>query len=229
VGRLETWLSGYLGRWPPRRAVDVVASPRRVEAGWDGRVRAVVGVEAPDLGVVLSVPPDLVDAVRRLGDDWRDPAYTAGLNALVVPPERPPHVLDASAVFRWTERPAQLPDLGEWVAPTDPRVPEWLRPFNGGVLVAWADDGGYLAGVGIKRHDEAGEEIAVGTEPAARGRGLARRLVATAARATLGRGAISLYLHEGDNLASAHVADAAGFPDLGWHSVGFWPVAEAFG
>jgi hypothetical protein len=29
-----------------------------------------------------------------------------------------------------------LPPVGEWVERDDPRLPPWLRPFNGGVLAA---------------------------------------------------------------------------------------------
>ena len=78
----------------------------------------------------------------------------------------------------------------------------------------------YLAGVGIKRHDQYGHELSVGTEPEARGRGLARRLVAQAARRVLDEGAVPTYQHAFDNVASARVAQAAGFPDRGWTSMG---------
>jgi predicted GNAT family acetyltransferase len=84
----------------------------------------------------------------------------------------------------------------------------------------------YVAGVGLKRHDDAGREIAVGTEEAARGRGLARRLVAQAARRVLDEGAVPTYLHAPDNIASAKAADAAGFPDRGWSVIGFFPTGS---
>jgi len=41
--------------------------------------------------------------------------------------------------------------------------------------------------------------------------------VAQAARRVLADGAVPTYLHAFDNEASARVADAAGFPDRGWH------------
>jgi hypothetical protein len=53
-----------------------------------------------------------------------------------------------------------------------------LKPFSGEVLLA-LEDGRYVAGVGLKRQDPSGEEIAVGT-----------------------------YLHPPDNVASARVAEA---------------------
>jgi predicted GNAT family acetyltransferase len=84
------------------------------------------------------------------------------------------------------------------------------------------ESGAYLAGVGLKHHDRYGQEIAVGTEPAARGQGLARRLVAQAARRVLDEGAVATYQHDPANIASSRVADAAGFPDRGWRSYGMW-------
>ena len=113
--------------------------------------------------------------------------------------------------------PADLPDAGTWIAADDPSVPEWLWPFGGEVLVAVDPaTGEHLSGVGVKRHDAFGHELAVVTRPAAEGRGLGRRLVAQAARRVLDEGAVPTYLHAVDNHASAHLATAAGFPDLGW-------------
>jgi GNAT superfamily N-acetyltransferase len=126
-------------------------------------------------------------------------------------------------VYRWSTAPTPGPDDGVWLPVTDPRVPSWLHPFGGEVLVA-LDDDRYVAGVGIKNHDRYGREIAVGTAESARGRGIARRLVAQAARRILAEGSVPTYLHDPRNVASAKVADAAGFPDRGWQVVGFFEV-----
>jgi ribosomal protein S18 acetylase RimI-like enzyme len=187
----------------------VVGYQGRDEPGWDGRVRPVLGVSAPELGGVLSVPPAL------------DGMAVDGIGAAL---GRPGAVL-YEAAFRWCEAvPPTLADAdeGQWVDPADPRVPPWLKPFNGGVLIAVDDHDRYLAGVGVKRHDHFGHELSVGTEPAAQGRGLARRLVAQAARRVMADGAVPTYLHAFSNVASAKVAEAAGFPDRGWkvHGMG---------
>jgi GNAT superfamily N-acetyltransferase len=216
VRHLQEWL----GRWPGEGPIDVVGSPRREQPGWDGRIFPVIGVHSPDSGV-LSVRPVDAAAVRDgLGDHktWDDL-----LPAL-------PHLLGRSdrfvysGVFRYCDRPispADLPDAGDWIAAEHPSVPEWLRPFGHEVLITWdPDTGAYLAGVGIKHHDRYGQEIAVGTEEAARGKGLARRLVAQATRRILDEGSVATYQHDPANHASAHVADAAGFPDRGWRSAG---------
>jgi GNAT superfamily N-acetyltransferase len=214
--RLRRHLASYLGRWPAESRFDVVGSLQRTRPGWDGLVAAVVGVRTPTTGV-LSVPPDAAEAVRAKADhrDWT--ALAAELPSLVGMAQTRTYV----GAYRWCEQPSPLPDAGVWVPPDSPGMPEWLFPFGSDVLVALdPDTGAYLAGVGLKRHDEWGIELAVGTEPEVRGRGLARRLVAQAARRVIDEGGIPTYQHAPDNVASARVADAAGFPDLGWTSIG---------
>jgi ribosomal protein S18 acetylase RimI-like enzyme len=193
----------------------VVGSAQRERPGWDGRVYPVVGVSNAESGV-LSVPPGHLDAARALANGSPDRLLT-GLPAVI----GRPRAVVYQGVFRWTVDPAPLPDAGVWVPADDPVVPDWLRVFGGEVLLALdLGSGGYLAGVGIKRHDRYGQELSVGTAPEARGRGLARRLVAQAARRIVDGGAVATYLHDPANLASARVADAAGFPDRGWLVLG---------
>jgi RimJ/RimL family protein N-acetyltransferase len=164
----------------------------------------VIGVESPG-GTIVSVAPARVDAL----------AQYATVDDLF--PHLGAHAF--RAVFRWSDSPTDLPALGDWVPATDSRLPDWLRPFGGEVLVAFGEDGRYVAGVGLKRHDDSGHELSVGTEPEARGHGLARRLVVTAARRVLDEGRVATYLHDPENHASAAVADASGFPDLGWRLI----------
>jgi len=214
---LVNHLASWLGRWPPARQLEVVGSLARVAPGWDGAAHPVLGVASAASGV-LSVPPELVAAVTAVFARGEDLA-TAGpaIPALAGYPDRGWY----NAVFRWSDAPARLADTGQWLPVTHPAVPPWLRPFGGDVLLALdSDDGTYLAGVGIKRHDAYGHELSVGTVAAARGRGLARRLVAQAARRVLDEGALPTYLHAADNVASARVAEAAGFPARGWTSFG---------
>jgi GNAT superfamily N-acetyltransferase len=211
--RLADFLVGYLGAWTDEEGLTVVGSDVRTRPGWDGTVRDVVGVATPR-GGVLSVRPPVADAVRAAVTSWDD-----------VPGKLPaaldrPDAMVFSGVFRWTTAPADLPDAGEWVPALDPRVPPWLHPFGGEVLVTFDEHGRYAAGVGIKRHNSAGLEISVGTEEAHRGRGLATRLVAQAARWILARGAVPIYLHDPANIASDRTARGAGFPDLGWRIIG---------
>nr|WP_231921257.1 GNAT family N-acetyltransferase [Micromonospora auratinigra] len=216
--RLFLHLATWLGQWPAGPGLHVVRSHRRARPAWDGRLRPAIAVASPGC-TVLSVAPDRVEAVRELADKSVEDLLAA-LPAVVGMPEYATH----AGAFRWSTAPAPLPDAGEWIASTAPGLPSWLRLFDTDVLVVSDDDGRYLAGVGIKRHDAYGHELAVGTVPAARGRGLARRLVAQAARRVLDEGAIPTYLHNHGNAASARVAEAAGFPDRGWTSFGAFPA-----
>ncbi|MFI7609175.1 GNAT family N-acetyltransferase [Micromonospora sp. NPDC049366] len=216
--RLHLHLATWLGQWPAGPGLHVVASWRRARPAWDGRLRPAIAVDTGH-SAVLSVPPERAEAVRALTAQPVEQLIPA-LPAAVGLPDWPTH----DGAFRWTLAPAPLTDVGQWSPPTSPDLPAWLRLFDREVLVVRDADGRYLAGVGIKRHDAHGHELAVGTAPAARGRGLARRLVAQAARRVLDEGAVPTYLHDRRNLASARVAEAAGFPDRGWRSFGVYPA-----
>lgn len=193
-----------------------MGSDARTRPGWDGRVYPVVGVSTPD-GSVLSVPPGRAEAAAMTAADCADVGHLVA---------RLPDVMGGGhgflGVFRWSVAPTPLDDAGIWVPWDDPRVPEWLHPFGHEVLVA-VRDGEVVAGVGMKHHDRYGRELAVVTEPAAQSQGLGRRLVAQAARRVLGDGAVPTYLHAQANIASARVAEAAGFPDSGWGIIGWSP------
>ncbi|MER7007104.1 GNAT family N-acetyltransferase [Dactylosporangium sp. NPDC000555] len=214
---LDRFLRAWLGSWPSPGGLVVVGSPLREKPRWDGGEQRALGVTDAAGNGVLSVPPAARDAVARLvagtAPGELEAALGAALPALVGRPEQ--HCF--TGVFRWSEAPADLPDAGEWEPADRSGLPDWLRPFPGEVLVAREPGTGeYLAGVGLKPHDATGIEISVGTEERARGQGLARRLVARAARRIVGAGAVPIYLHDPANTASAHVAVASGFPDPGW-------------
>jgi GNAT superfamily N-acetyltransferase len=211
--RLRDFLVAYLGDWPDKDRLTVVGAPVRLRPGWDGQVRDVLGVADGEAGV-LSVPPASEAAVRDAVRTWED-VHTKLPKAVGRPKTRV-----FAGMFRWTTKPADLPDAGIWVHYADPRVPEWLKPFGGEALIAFDPAGAYAAGVGIKRHNPAGMEISVGTEEAHRGKGLASRLVAQASRRILAAGAVPIYLHDPANVGSDRTALRAGFPDEGWKIVG---------
>ena len=221
--RLTLHLRSWVGTWPPpSRGVHVVGDPARLEPTWDGSVRSLQGVGTPD-GTVISVPPDAAHLVREaIGDDVDRPGLGDELGAIL---GVGPAAFGAGVFRTTTDVDPDIADLGEWFEHHTDQLPEWLAPFNGPRLVVFDDDGRPLAGVGIKVHDDHGQELSVVTEEAARGLGLARRLVATAARRIIADGAIPTYLHAPDNTASARVADAVGFADGGWKVYGLWPRA----
>ena len=211
--RIAAHLTHRLGSWPPQQGIQIVGSALRDLPEWDGIVRPVLGVGTPE-GTVISVPVPVVEsaqALARLGFDQ----LSEGIGALFNQPNLTLGVND----FRYLRELVTFEPLGEWVAADDPRVPSWLRPFDGGVLIACDDADHYMAGVGLKLHDEYASEIAVGTEVEFRGRGLARRLVATAARHLVEEGKTATYEHVRSNLRSGAVAVAAGFSDSGWTTI----------
>lgn len=211
--RLRDFLVAWLGDWPDKDHLTVVGTPIRKQPGWDGQIHEVLGVSDGE-GGVLSVPPDAEAAVRDAVRTW-DEMRTRLPKAMGRPKARV-----YAGKFRWTVKPAELEDAGQWVSYEDPRVPGWLKPFGGQALIAFDDHGAYAAGVGIKRHNAAGMEISVGTEEAHRGKGLASRLVAQAARWILAEGAVPIYLHDPANIGSDKTALKAGFPDEGWKIIG---------
>ena len=210
--RLNRHLRSWLGAWPPVGEVTVVGSVRRTEPCWDGALRPLAGITTPE-GTVISVAPDRLEAVRALGTDLEK--VVDGLPEALGQPGG----VVGRGVYRFAVSPPPVDPIGEWVPADDPAVPGWLRPFGGEVLVV-REDGQYVAGLGIKRHDELGHEVAVATEDAWRGRGLARALVARAAAGILRQGGVPVYLHGRGNAASARVAQAAGFPDRSWFILG---------
>lgn len=214
--RLVAHLRIWLGEWPPApdRPVTITTSPLRSRPGWDGRVRPVAGVATPD-GAVLSVPAEHHADVVSLGATLDEIA--PGLPEAVGRPDWRYH----SGIFRWCEAPIPQDRPGVWVPTDDPRVPTWLAPFNGDVLVA-LDGDVVVAGVGRKLHDRYGHELAVVTEEGHRGQGWATRLVSQAAERVLADGAVPIYLHGPGNEASARTADACGFPDRGWRILGLF-------
>lgn len=216
-------LREWIGAWPPPgRGLTVVATKARTEPGWDGALRPLTGAIDDDHDGIVAVTPQIHREVTDLLHgrpasvlDRPELCRTVGEVA------RGPGGILGRGVLRWaTEVTDDLEPLGEWLDHTDPRVPEWLHPFGGECLVVFDEEGAYGGGVGVKRHGPAGHELAVVVDEQHRGRGWARRLVATAARHELERVPVVTYLHDRGNHASAAVADAVGIPDRGWRVLG---------
>jgi GNAT superfamily N-acetyltransferase len=211
----HNFLREYLGEWiEGTDAISIVASPLRDQKGWDGSIRPVVGVIDQNGAGVLSLSPYLAEKVTiRIG------------RSTILKDEMPlvASILGAReffGVFRWSTQIATFEDIGEWIDADHPIVPEWLKPFGHRVLMAFDEDRSYIGGVGIKHHLEYGREIAVVVEERAAGRQIARRLVSKAAQEILDDSKVPIYLHAEANVASAKVAEAVGFKDVGWKIIG---------
>lgn len=215
-------LREWIGAWPPpARGLTVVATRVRDEPTWDGELRPLVGAVDADGTGIVAVSPAIHQPVTELlhgapASVLEDAELCRQVGAAAVGEGG---VLGAG-VLRWTtELTADLEPIGTWLPHTDPRVPPWLAPFGGDALVALEDDA-YIGGVGVKRHGPAGHEVAVVTDEEHRGKGIARRLVATAVAHELELVPVVTYLHDPTNAPSAAVADAAGIPDRGWQVLG---------
>jgi hypothetical protein len=116
-------LSDWLGFWPSQnRGITVVGSHRRVEPGWDGDIRDVLGVSSPT-GAVLSVSPSaapaLAEIVRGVSVD-EDLALLNEHKAVVTGAlGRSGHF--GGGYFRWSLDPTPGEDVGEWVPTEDER------------------------------------------------------------------------------------------------------------
>ena len=218
-------LTGWLGSWPPAVPVHVVVDPEPDRLAWDGGPRRVTGVadpegRAPGAGAAGGRRP----AARAA----RGPRGAARRAARGRRPSRHGGCGRAAVGTGTCPTPGRCPTRGSGCRRRSPAratrgCPPWLRPFGGEVLVALDEP----------RTATSPAWASSGTPPdlcespssppsAARGRGLARRLVAQAARAVTAAGCAVLYLHAPDNEASARTARGSGFPDTGWRVIGFF-------
>jgi GNAT superfamily N-acetyltransferase len=101
--------------------------------------------------------------------------------------------------------------------PPDDLHADWYRlHFDGPVFVARNDMGSIVSWAAIKCKSDHVWEMAVSTDAAYRGRGLARSVVSHATHAALDAGKLPLYLHEISNTASARVCGALGYQPYGY-------------
>ncbi len=121
--RLEAHLRQWLGARPPAGELELIVWPGRDEPGWDGSVWPGLGAESPE-GTVLSLSPTVVPDPAVLDPERVLAALRSPEAATAVPAAlgRPELTL-THAAFRWSASPAALPEIGEWVARDDPRLP----------------------------------------------------------------------------------------------------------
>jgi GNAT superfamily N-acetyltransferase len=188
---------------PGAVVVAEVPHPRMPARAFERLGGAVVGVDpehAAWLRGHLDGPASVVPALEAFAAELPGHRFstTARTGVVIPPPAVEITVLDAS----------------------DPRLPDWVHGHFVGEAWVVLEDGEVLSTAVLKRYDERLREISVGTAPAARGRGLARSVVAAAARAVLAEGRAVLYNHAVDNDASARVAESVGLHELGrYHAV----------
>jgi RimJ/RimL family protein N-acetyltransferase len=166
-----------------------------------GAVLAVAPQHAALLSRLLDGPATVLSALERAATELRGHLFSgvARTGVAIPPPAVAVTTLDAS----------------------DPRLPDWvIGHFTGEAWVVLDGEGEVLSTAVLKRYDDRLREISVGTSERARGRGLARSVVAAAARHVLSEGRAVLYNHAPDNFASAKVAESVGLHEFGrYHAV----------
>ena len=211
---LTLHLREQLGVWPPTKPVEVTTSRMRTSPGWNGVVVPFYTVTSPS-GSVVSVPPDMVPEARALLGEEADRLDLDVLARIARHATRRTGSLGTFVLRRAAEEVLYTgPDVGVWLKNDDPLVPDWLRKYNGDVLVV-LDNGVAVATCARKRHDQWAQELMADTLPEYRGRGYARALMAQAARVILAQGALPTTVYRTDNAASIKVNDSLGFLDLG--------------
>src|SRR6266540_2792743 len=158
-------------------------------------------------GAVVGVAPEQAARLRDLldGHDTVAPA----LKALAA--ELPGHMFSGTA-RTGVVIPAPVVEVTVLDA-SDPRLPQWVQGHFVGEAWVVMEGGEVLSTAVLKRYDERLREISVGTAPSARGRGLARAVVAAAARFVLAEDRAVLYNHAVDNDVSARMSSA---PTMRW-------------
>jgi GNAT superfamily N-acetyltransferase len=230
---LERHLRAWLGAWPPELPLDLVGSDARRGPDARGEVTPLVGVLDPDPpglgepGLLLSVPPDVVEPLELLGgldpDVLRQPPWRAAAAQALGAPGRDLRV----RVLRWIEDAAAvapLEDVGTWVDP-HAEVPSADGVEADALLVVRDDAGPHLATAAVTHLGATGAWVEVTVAAEARGRGLGSRVAAAAARRILREGRVALGGTPPRGGAASRVADAVGAPDRGWRMVDLAPAS----
>jgi RimJ/RimL family protein N-acetyltransferase len=197
--------------------IHVIVTERRARPGWGGYITPIYAISTP-LGGVVSCRADLVGAVRRdvslppsgrpLGD--REFSRLRAISQRAVP-----YAYCLTGDILYVDRTSFKPVAGtaQQLARSDPRGAELRRRFDGEIFVVSGLRGEIAAWSAVKLKSDEVWEIAVVTEAAYRGRGLAKRVVAASTAYILDHGRVPLYVHVRANVASARVCRALGYSE----------------
>lgn len=199
--------------------VHILPSERRTRPGWGGYTVPVLALSTPTGGIV-SARQDLLERVRSgLGPTAADrplgPAEFTRLHhvaRLAIPYA---YSLSGHVLYTDTENFKPRASRAVRLERNDPRGTDLRRRFDGEIFVVWSIRGEIASWSAIKLKSNDVWEIAVVTEPAYRGQGLAREVVSAATAHILEQGRLALYVHDRTNLASAKVCRSLGYVEYG--------------
>ena len=223
---LVAHLTSWTGGWPPPSRPPSPGNPRNAAPGWDGQIHPVTGVVDPD----GPRPHRGASGRTRLPRRRRPSARAATWTACSAPSRRrsaSPGTSCSQARSAGRRRPRRWPTRATGSTPTTPSCPTGCGRSVARCSIARDDDGSYLAGVGIKRHDANGPR-AVRRH---RTRGAGSWPGATACR-TGGSRVCSTTASWRPTSTTRPTwpprtsPTLPGFPDLGWRVLGMFDPAE---
>ena len=198
-----------------RPGLHVIPSERRSRPAWGGYTVPILALATVGGGVV-SVRSDLVERVRgelaplHMGQ----PLGVAEFDRLRrIASAVVPYAYSLSGYVLFADADHFRPRAGraELLARSDPRGADLRRRFDGEVFVVRGSRGEIASWAAIKLKSDDIWEIAVVTEAAYRGQGLAKEVVSAATAYILEHGRLALYVHDRTNLASARICRALGY------------------
>lgn len=238
IARLDAYYAEELGcseelLYTP--GVHLVPSRRRTRAGWAGYTKPLLAIARGE-SLVVSFRPDLEGAVRaelgrgeaprRGGLLWGSAARSEGgggegvaapwgqferLRRVSQRAYPYAFVLCGYSMYCDAEHFRPLPGPATRLARDDPRGRELRQRFDGEIFVVFGTRGEIASWAAIKLKTASVWEIAVVTEPAYRGRGLARQVVSAATAHILEQGREALYIYDRANIASGKVCRSLGY------------------
>lgn len=222
IDLLDSFYSSEVGCEPElfyESGVHLVASQQRVGAAWGGFTKPVLAL-ARQQSLAVSFRPDLESRILMeltSGGDGALSVWSRFERLRRVCQRAVPYgfLLSGHSMYcgRSTFRPASNRTVP--LARDDPRGQVLRSRFDGEIFVVFGPRGAIASWSAIKVKSDQVWEIAVVTESAYRGRGLAREVVSAATAHILDHGRVPLYIYDRSNVASGKVCRSLGYQEYG--------------
>lgn len=218
VERVDAFHAAELGCNPSllrEPGVHIVPSERRSRPGWGGYTVPILALSTAEGGVV-SMRPDLLERVRSgLGPPPQGrpigPTEFTRLHHVARVAIPYAYSLSGHVLYTDPEHFRPRPSRAVRIERDDARGYDLRRRFDGEIFAVWSIRGDIASWSAIKLKSDDVWEIAVVTEAAYRGQGLAKEVVSAATAYILEQGRMALYVHDRTNLASAKVCRSLGY------------------
>ena len=218
VSRVDEFHAVELGCNPAllvQPGVHVIPSERRSRPGWGGYTIPMLALSTASGGVV-SVRPDLLERTRgqlALFNTGRSIGAAEFGRLQQVSRATIPYAYSLSGFVLYTDRDhfQPRPSRALPIERNDPRGADLRRRFDGEIFAIFGIRGEVASWSAIKLKSDDVWEIAVVTDAAYRGQGLAKEVVSAATAHILEQGRMALYVHDRNNQASAKVCRSLGY------------------